>query len=106
MAIYLLANSPFMLFHYHQTDPIFTCGQTEEADFGKFTATLGDKAQMSKTPKKCLLCDHESISVHKITSFEFQTIRMEPDSKIFYYHKTLLPAYHFYGLNKDPPSVV
>ena len=110
LLVYLISNSPSVLFHHHSAEVIshekqFDC--KEHIQHSKFCKEVKchHSTRIAKPHKKCGLCDNHTVSPHAIEAFLLTQINYE-----FYSGYIKIPSTYFYQIpsvfsNRGPPSV-
>jgi hypothetical protein len=109
LIIYAVSICTNFLFHQHthQNTVAFTKATPCEKTiyFGQINHTCGHNKHISKTLKKCSLCDHHS---NILFSYEFSTHSFKKQfntSQYFQFHNLHLAKYNSLYFNKGPPIV-
>jgi hypothetical protein len=108
LLVYLISNSPSILFHHHASDsPSYEHATPCEKTiyYSNKGSSCHHKAHISKAAEKCFLCDNHTISPHA------------PQAYFFYFFNSVKPSVYsennsdFYSsspslfANRGPPSV-
>lgn len=107
--LYLFSSSSYVLFHHHNSQHIVhsQAKQCEQAVY--FTdKDQGCKHQEHFTQhvKKCLLCDHHTISLHTLLPHQYGFYTVENNEYFSKYSDNLAFVLISATPNKDPPRAI